>query len=791
MHSWVQVNQAVVQADATQASHERSMLANGLSPSLSIDSRKSSGLMRDRSAQEITSQPSFAATQYTNGTAASSFERHAILETPNGLASRSLFVDVSSTSLTWESLVEDMQQAIQLYKQAIEKGECAVFVRRAEDISNHLRLLLAAGSGTTDNHSGNPSIISTNKPLYPHFREMMSSFSKLVLSSHFAASDYTSAESYNKCLQEADGLLHGVSGFVEVARSQRGEEIPRLAPGFLAGTRSGGAWRNQALSIPDKANMLPFTARPDNEVLPESTTMLDATLIDRMEDLKRLITASIRRLDEYLTLHETLITHSRHRQLGDNVCKEAGKILDLCRPYIATVETIDLSTFGTDLGVSQLQDFATHKQHFYDSTIDVVVNCQAVASPLADEWCSDAGISLEDRLRNVGQSGRELERSTTQLQSSVQTMADLVPADAIGRNMTGTSTQPPYTQNGGYQQIIRHRGLSGASGTPRSYTEVAESMSPQQSSKVHRFFGELPATSQATGNESPCEDRAASLGLDHEDEIAFDVKATSVQLRGGSLVALVEQLTRHDKLDSPFNNTFLLTYQSFTTADVLFEMLVERWCIQPPPGLTGPDVQRWIDKKQKPIRFRVVNILKNWFDNYWMEGIEEPAQQLMQKVFSFAKETVASTSTPGAGPLMTAVEQRMRGQDASSKRLILTHSGSTPAAIVPKNIKKLKFLDIDTLEFARQLTCIESKLYHRIKPTECLDKTWQKKLADGEPDPAANVKALILHSNQLTNWVAQMILTQQDVKRRQIVIKHFVSIADVSLRRRPRMCGAY
>lgn len=55
-----------------------------------------------------------------------------------------------------------------------------------------------------------------------------------------------------------------------------------------------------------------------------------------------------------------------------------------------------------------------------------------------------------------------------------------------------------------------------------------------------------------------------------------------------------------------------------------------------------------------------------------------------------------------------------------------------------------------------------------------------KKLAPGEPDPAANVKALILHSNQLTNWVAQMILTQQDVKRRVIVIKHFVNVADVS-----------
>jgi len=93
-------------------------------------------------------------------------------------------------------------------------------------------------------------------------------------------------------------------------------------------------------------------------------------------------------------------------------------------------------------------------------------------------------------------------------------------------------------------------------------------------------------------------------------------------------------------------------------------------------------------------------------------------------------------------------------------------------------MKKLKFLDIDALEFARQLTIIESRLYGKIRPTECLNKTWQKKLAPDEPDPASNVKALILHSNQLTNWVAQMILTQADVKRRVVVIKHFVTIAD-------------
>ena len=706
-----------------------------------------------------------------------------IRDRSKGIVGRELFDDSEAVQLTWNTLVDDMRRSVQRYREAIDNGERAEFVKRAEDISDHLRLLLAAGSGTTDNHSGNPSIISTNKALYPHFREMMSCFSKLVLSSHFAAADFPTPESFAKCLSEAEGLLHGVYGFVEIARQQRGEEIPRLTPGFIVGSRSGGGWQNNGLGVQNVTMSLPVIPRDEADHYPEPTTILNAAALERMDDLKELLILSIRKLDEHLILQEKLITPKKHRSVGSNVCGGAGRILEACRPYISSVESVNLSAFGPDLHNAQLDEFGVQKQRFHDSTMDLVMSCQAVASPLADEWSGLRDNSLEERLEHVRMSSRELERSALQLQLCMQLLAEIMPVE-VARI---PKEEYRKTDNGGLAARSR---LPVETGPLRSFSEVVESsLSLQQSggpsSKVHRFFGEVPTSaSQQPPPQQPIttnanEDEPSFLGLDHENEIAYDTKPVPPQLRGGTLVGLVEQLTRHDRLDSPFNNTFLLTFGSFTSATELFEMLVKRWCIQPPPGLSPVDLQRWTDKKQKPIRFRVVNILKSWFDNYWMEGTEEAAQKLMQRVYSFAKETVASTSTPGAGPLMTAIEQRMRGQDASSKRLVLTlNSGLTPSPIIPKNIKKLKFLDIDPLEFARQLTVIESKLYCKIKATECLAKTWQRKLAEGEPDPAPNVKALILHSNQLTNWVAQMILTQADVKRRQIVIKHFVTIAD-------------
>ncbi|KAL6709095.1 cell division cycle-related protein [Coniothyrium glycines] len=768
---------------SSYSSRHRQRLSDGLSSATSMESMN--GVYAGRSYDQGGMSFSAAAIPPT-GTTATSFANSPGLGAPNGTAApaRKFYDDANPVPLTWNRMVEDMRRAIERYRQAINNSDRSEFVKRAEDISDHLRLLLAAGSGTTDNHSGNPSIISTNKALYPHFRETMSRFSKLVLSSHIAASDFPPPDSYSKCLKEADGVLNGVYGFVEIARQQRGEEIPRLVPGFVVGSRTGGNWHNNGADARDANSSMSFIDGEDFESFVEANVKLDSRVLERLEDIKRLIVSSLRRLDEQLVIRDKVITHQRHQAIGDHVCNAAARTLEVCRPWISTIESINLSPLTSTIQGQQLNEFTMQKQKAYDTVSELVIACQGVAAPLGDEWAELRGDSLDDRITAVRAVSRDLEATIAHQYGLLQQLSDAVPlADIIPRAEPRRNTDTEVIGN-------HARGASGPQrpllkDQPQSQTYSAgDSLGPdegkieagqtqQNKSKIAAFFGEVPVIPQPAVEETP-----EYLRLDHEGEISYDHKSTPPQLRGGTLAGLVEQLTRHDRLDPAFNNTFLLTYRSFTTASELFEMLVKRWSIQPPHGLDKEDYQTWVDKKQKPIRFRVVNILKSWFDNYWMEGNDEEARILIQRVYNFAKDHVATTSTPGAAPLMTSVEQRSRGPDMPTKRLVLTLSAQTPQPILPKHMKKLKFLDIDATEFARQLTIIESRLYGKIRPTECLNKTWQKKLAPGEPDPAANVKALILHSNQLTNWVAQMILTQQDVKRRVIVIKHFVNVAD-------------
>ncbi|KAL1835647.1 hypothetical protein VTJ49DRAFT_6295 [Mycothermus thermophilus] len=780
--------EALVKASrGARSGSRRPSVRDGLSPSTSMDSINGRATTASSRARGDT-MPNGTLMQPPMMTSATSFTSTGFNLPAAATIPRSFFDDGATPPLTWSRLVSNMKRAVDRYRQAIENGNRSEYVARAEDISDHLRLLLAAGSGTTDNHSGQPSIISTNKALYPHFRDMMSKFSKLVISSHIAAADWPNAESVQKCLQEADGVLLGVFSYVEVARQQRGEEIPRLFPGFVIGSTTGGSWQNNGLTPRD-----PITSNflDDEEAAAEPSAILDGKLLERLDELKRMLVSSIRELEKNLVISDKLVTAYKHELIGNNVCNAGAKVLDTFKPWIAMIESIDLSLLGNSFQTPQLTDFSANKQSLYDNISDLLLGCQAIAGPLADEWSEIRGQALEERLEYVRQCARALETNSSHIGFSLQLLSEQVAMviqqqemqmreELVSPHILRRTETMPYERP---HQRTESRGLV-RPGLPlgsQSFTE-GDTAAPLPTtnyrkgdpSKMKRFFGE--------DVEPPpppvVEDVPEFLKLDYESELSWDLKVTPPAVKGGSLIALVEQLTRHDKLDANFNSTFLLTYRSFTNARELFELLVKRFTTQPPEGLSQADFELWRDKKLKPIRFRVVNILKSWVDSFWMEENTDETRALIRDIYNFVKDAVKTADTPGAGPLLAIVEQRLNGKDLAARRMIQTVNQNAPPPIMPKSMKKLKFLDIDVVEFARQLTIIESRLYAKIKSTECLNKTWQKKVPEGEPEPAPNVKALILHSNQMTNWVAEMILSQTDVRKRVIVIRHFVSVAD-------------
>ncbi|WEW61256.1 cell division cycle- protein [Emydomyces testavorans] len=751
-------------------------LSDGVSPATSLDSINPSPVSKPQDAEgprrAATNLQSSLPLMGATATVSSSAP-------PTGASNpssppRYFLDDATYVPPTWASLVENMRQAIEAYRQALLAGDRSQFVSKAEDISDHLRMLLAAGSDTTDNHSGNPSIISTNKALYPHFRDMMSKFSKLVLSSHIASADWPGPDSSKKCLQEAEGVMAGVYGYVNVARQQKGEDIRRLVPGFVSGSTTGGHWRNNNLRDKDPTAFLEHDSGREPNAMPSA--ILDSTLLDRIDELRKAVVASCRHLDKQLNLKDKIVTRSQHTAIGEAVCAAGLGVLENFRPWMSHIESIDLAPLGTSFQNPQLADFSLQKQRAYDGIADFVLACQATSAPLADEWAELRSDALDTRMNNVKIVTRQLEQYMSQIGFSLTLLLEQSPIESPDNHL-GTSPEILKLMRMHSDSPVR-KAPPESIGIPSSYPINGEDLieKPQRTlDKAQRFFG------QPVPREPPVrdvEDTPWFLRLDHEGEVFYDTKSEVPQVKCGTLAGLVEQLTRHDKLDPNFKDTFLLTYRSFTSAPELFELLVHRFTLQPPPGLKKAELQMWAEQKQNPIRIRVVSILKSWLETNWMEPNDDTNMQLLGRMHAFVRDAVANTKTPGTSQLLSLLEQRRRGLDTTARRLVPTPSAHTPTPILPKNMKKIKFLDIDPTEFARQLTLIESRLYAKIKPTECLNKTWQKKLGPDESDPSVNVKALILHSNQLTNWVAEMILSHSDVKRRVIIIKHFVAVAD-------------
>jgi son of sevenless len=81
-----------------------------------------------------------------------------------------------------------------------------------------------------------------------------------------------------------------------------------------------------------------------------------------------------------------------------------------------------------------------------------------------------------------------------------------------------------------------------------------------------------------------------------------------------------------------------------------------------------------------------------------------------------------------------------------------THSPSNPAPlpILPKAKTKLKLIDIDPLEMARQLTIIESDLYKQIRAIDCLNRAKEQK---GKNAVSDHISTIIDHTNKVSTLV--------------------------------------
>ncbi|KAK7205819.1 ras guanine nucleotide exchange factor domain-containing protein [Myxozyma melibiosi] len=329
----------------------------------------------------------------------------------------------------------------------------------------------------------------------------------------------------------------------------------------------------------------------------------------------------------------------------------------------------------------------------------------------------------------------------------------------------------------------------------RSHADNLQRSNRGPASAVGRVCDEDPTLAMSALALAEAEKRAAlSSENEHrvkrtplQDRIIYN---SDGQVQGGSIEALVKHLTANDATpDVLFVSSFFLTFRLFTTPVALAQALVHRFASLSPdePNLLAAQL-------------RVYNAFKGWMESHWRKETDNEALPIivdfangsLKTQLPFAYRRLLELSQMVVDIVNPLVPRSMSKLGINtSLAILLPDSSSVPTpivnklhlAILAKNVHgggpPPSILDFDPLEFARQITIKESRLFCQITPEELLGQEFAKKSGKSI---AVNVKAMSSLSTDLANYIGETILAGDvPLKFRMNVIRHWIRVAEKCL----------
>jgi son of sevenless-like protein len=114
--------------------------------------------------------------------------------------------------------------------------------------------------------------------------------------------------------------------------------------------------------------------------------------------------------------------------------------------------------------------------------------------------------------------------------------------------------------------------------------------------------------------------------------------------------------------------------------------------------------------------------------------------------------------------------------DEKVNRSVMFRENEVPQPILPKGFTpyaKFQLLDWNSTELARQITLMEYEYFKKIEPKECLSGAWAKR---NKYLLAPNIAGLTDRWNNMTNYLATLVMQEDDVKVRRVYITKFIEI---------------
>ncbi|KAF9184154.1 hypothetical protein BGZ51_003518 [Haplosporangium sp. Z 767] len=739
---------------------------------------------------------------------------------------------------TWESLLEHTSAAVENLLQSTEKGYKPYYLIQSSIVVEAIRVMLYA-SGTVDKDA---LVMRQHRGLKMHHRQIMAALSKLVLSAKMASSVWPAPDAVAKLQADANEVRTAAQNYVSTALAVEitvHQVDARLVTDIKSPLKAKAAARslNRALSNASLRSEHGPSNDRDRKVF--GSQMSTQSILSQLDYYSKSATKAINvlamQIEKIIDSPSPALRNNGYNGVSAaNPVMNSAQSAQLVTQARQTISQLgSLLTLVTDfytstqqeqsgIGEKYFADVRSTKQALHGTTASLVMAIQSATDLLAVGQTLDLALNttlgtekaaqslvqaarvliqekeMADAATPVNTYGRKpslapgMDRTTEEIMYNHDNDSDIEPdltprttanlqhtiaAQHRNRSDSQPSLFSPQSSNGQQTPGTEYsaRGPQGGFPFPTSPSESTFS-GIANSSAPGRYDMRGDKLKKILGDDAPGRSTTQLWFLNYDYQQSDLVLNPEGQVKGGTLPALIERLTLHDGLDSNFIATFLLTYRSFTTTKDLFTNLFQRFTIQPPMGLDAEEMEIWTEKKLTPIRLRVFNIIKSWLETYYLEDEPDDREALaMIKDFS-GSTAMKATMTFAAVQLIKLVEKREQSEGAFRK-MVLNLTTQAPQPITPRSLKKIKFLELDPLEFARQLTIMEATVYNKIRPVECLAKAWMSE----DPEMAAkavNIKKMIETSNLYANWINELVLSEKELKKRVLVIRHLVLIAE-------------
>ncbi|KAG1885099.1 ras guanine nucleotide exchange factor domain-containing protein [Suillus subluteus] len=276
--------------------------------------------------------------------------------------------------------------------------------------------------------------------------------------------------------------------------------------------------------------------------------------------------------------------------------------------------------------------------------------------------------------------------------------------------------------------------------------------------------GELPVTLQV---------KRDPLGHDYStNDVVYNNEG---HLVAATMGALFERMTPHDSIVDPaFSAVFFLTFRLFSTPLALVEALIDRYNIMPPSNLSEDEMLIWQQHKGIPIRLRVSNFVKTWLEMYWRPGVDDIA---LSHLSLFTKDALLHYFPAPSQRILDLISMR---QDSNTS-LVSPKSERVRDPGMSINPPSYTLSEVPRPTMTKALLAtLRGKNFDTVAITDfdALDPEEVLETGQEGTKPPVNVRAVSSLSTVITGWVAENILNEHDIKKRTLLVKFFIKVAD-------------